>query len=343
MNFGILRFAFVLALPAMASDWRVDLLQEEEIGITPTELKKAASGFRIVEADLATAYEGLGAENYPDRERAQRTFLSAGPGALEWLRNQAVPENPEIRIRVAKIRGNLQFPSIGGRDRMINHAATSLLKDPDSPAAGGVFFEWFGEGAESLAEGYRKLGFEAGVGLLGEVKQGQLVFKGDHPGDGDQRLILNAAKWPGRDTFPSEFSISAKLGGTEGGMGAWHLGISVGEVRALYHPGLGGGSFRFEQVGTRKELTTNESMGFAPSTSHLQRMLLNVKRLSDGSAELSVVIDQQGSDRFERTWKAPAEAIGKIDQISLDRSGRAGGDAHFDDFVIEFIRLPTAP
>ncbi|BCX47608.1 hypothetical protein HAHE_15160 [Haloferula helveola] len=322
--------------PAALGDWRLDLLREEGIGTGNESLEKALAGSRIETPALEKHYRQLGSESFPDRVRAQQAFLSAGPDALDWLRKQPADESPEVRFRVQEIENQLRFPAIGSRDRMIRHAAASLLEAPESPATGGIFYEWFGQSQEDLGKPYRSFQFEVPEGMTGEVARGELRFSGERDGDDDQRLILRSAEWPGMERFPDQFSISAKIGGTEGGAAAWHVGITIGKVRALYHPGYAGGGFRFEQIGTTRELTRNQGMGFTPSTDELQRMLVKVRRLGDGDAELSVTIDQPDCQAFESTVRAPAEMIGPIDEVSLDRSGRTGGDARFDDFTIEF-------
>ena len=65
-------------------------------------------------------------------------------------------------------------------------------------------------------------------------------------------------------------------------------------------------------------------------------MKLKVRQMNNGDVELIVTIYQKKDERFVHTLLVPAAMIGKVDQISLDRSGRQGGDALFDDLVIEF-------
>lgn len=330
--------ALLLATQAGRADWRIDLLEARGIGTTGPALRKAASGTDFDTDALEAAYHQLGSERYPEREEAQKKILAMGPEALVWLREQPVSPHPEIRHRLAEIRSALEFSSGDRLERMVVHAARSLLDEigkPADPATGGVFHEWFGLDAGPLGESYRRFQCVAPEGMKGRVENGSVVFEGKRPGDDDQRLMLHAPDWPGGDEFPADFTVSTRLGGTPGGSGAWHLGVSIGRVRALYHPGYPGGGFRFEQVGTADDLTRNASMGFTPSTDEPQWMTVQVHRLENGSVHLTVSVRQQGSAPFKTTIKAAAEMIGPIDRISLDRSGRVGGDARFSELTIE--------
>jgi len=328
----------LLLTAAAADDWRLDLLQQEGIGSRREELRKFASRGEADPAALTEALRELGAEDYPTRERAQQRILSGGTAALDWLRDQQIPADPEVRLRVAAIRETLEFPSIGSRDRMLSHAVESLLDagaPAGSPATGGIFYEWFAKPSGKLGDSYRSCTFVAADGMGGRVTDGRLVLPGERPGDGDQRLILHATDWPGREAFPDRFRVSARLGGTPGGEGAWHLGITVGAVRALYHPGFDGGGFRFEQVGSRSPVRPNRNMGFTPSTRAMQRMVIDVRRLRDQRVKLAVRVEQEDGGRFEDEVTVETALIGPLGWVSLDRSGRSGGDARFDDFAVE--------
>jgi hypothetical protein len=56
--------------------------------------------------------------------------------------------------------------------------------------------------------------------------------------------------------------------------------------------------------------------------------------LRNGDWELSVEVIG-GDDRFLYKRVIPAAATGKMDRISLYRSGNPGGDGIFDDFVVD--------
>ena len=108
-------------------------------------------------------------------------------------------------------------------------------------------------------------------------------------------------------------------------------------MRALYHPGMNGGSFRFEEIDTGRHLTRMESVGFTPGEKALQWMSVGVQRLADGEISLDVTLEEggKGKGHFEISVTLTKEQIGDLNQISLDRSGRTGGDAFFDDLLIK--------
>jgi hypothetical protein len=338
LNACLIPLLILLPLPGLA-DWRRDLLEAQGIGTTEAALREATSGGAGIDlAALGGAYAELGSERYPERERAQSRILAMGPEVLGWLRKQPLSPNPEIRARVAEIHSSLTSTSGDLQPRMVNHAARTLLEEAGGkadPTTGGIFYEWFGLANGAVGERWRSFHFAADEGMKGRVEDNTLILDGNRPGDGDQRLELRAAEWPGGDIFPDSFTVSTRLGGTAGGGGAWHLGVSVGRVRALYHPGYPGGGFRFEQVGTAKELTQNTGMGFSPSTSEPQSMTLRVRRLNGGAVELRATVRQEGSKPFEASYTVPADTIGRLDRISLDRSGRTGGDARFSHLQVE--------
>ncbi len=328
----------LLVGPSGAGDWRGDLLEAEGFRTDGAGLREAMAGARLDAAKLAAAYQGLGSESFPERERAEATILSVGPDALAWLGKQPVSPQPEVRMRVKTIRRNLELASGDRRGRMLRHAAGSLLEElggaPD-PSTGGIFYEWFGEPARKIAPRYRTFHYTAPAGMTSRIEDRMLRHEGDRPGDDDQRLLLKAADWPGRPVFPDRFSVTTTLGGSAGGEGVWHLGVSVGGVRALYHPGYAGGAFRFEQVEGNIPTAPNRSMGFTPSTDKMQRMRVEVQRRTGGRVRLAVVIQEDGGEPFETSSEFDRDTIGPLDAISLDRSGRRGGDARFADLVVE--------
>lgn len=334
----VLGFCLLLAAPVAAGDWRADLLKAEGFGLGAPELRRAMSGGGPDDDKLEAAYRLLASESFPEREQAQRTLLANGPAALTWLRGQPESDDPEVRMRVAAIRQSLELISNDRYKRMIRHAASTLLDELDGqpdPATGGIFYEWFGETAPQPDKRYRGFHLKAPRGMKSRVGDRMLQHLGERPGDDDQSLILKAADWPGTETFPAGFTVMTTLGGKPGGAGAWHLGVAIGRVRALYHPGYAGGGFRFERVDGNVELTANRSMGFTPSTEQMQQMRITVRQLGRKQVQLSVTVTQEGEKPFESSIEVDSETIGPLDQISLDRSGRTGGDARFSELMVE--------
>ncbi|MFT6863882.1 MAG: hypothetical protein ACJAVK_002444 [Akkermansiaceae bacterium] len=320
-------------------DWREDLLRDEGIGLSKDALEKALEGELESGLDLEESYRKLGATDFAGREAAQKELLKGGKAALKWLRTVARSSDPEVRRRVDEVIVLLGSAFRKERDFAVTHAMESLSAEGDERKAdtGGVFYEWFGADRTKLGEKYRQFSFSNSAGRPGEISEGRLAFGGSAGADGDQRLILKSQEWPGGESFGDSFLVSAKLGGESKGGGAWHLGITVGRVRALYHPGTNGGSFRFEQIGTRSKLSRMESVGFTPGEKALQWMSVGVERLADGAVRLGVTLEEggKGKGRFETSVTLTEGQMGDLNQISLDRSGRTGGDAFFDDLLIK--------
>ena len=76
-------------------------------------------------------------------------------------------------------------------------------------------------------------------------------------------------------------------------------------------------------------------MGFDPPVDKLLRMQVKVERLNNLQAKMEVVIIS-GKDQFHNSATLRLSDVGKFDKISLDRSGRTGGDAIFDDLLVDF-------
>jgi hypothetical protein len=89
-----------------------------------------------------------------------------------------------------------------------------------------------------------------------------------------------------------------------------------------------------EQVSNHTAIVNNQDMGFDPPAGELLRMHIDVKRLRGGDVEISVMV-RSGKDTYRISRQVRADVIGKLDRIGLDRSGRGGGDAMFDDLIVE--------
>jgi len=330
--------AIVIAAEEDVADWRPELLEDEGISLSTDALQELQKGFEISSDRLEKALVQLGADEFVTREQAQRDILLMGREVLPSLRRLPSSDDPEVRMRLAAIEQTLSANGRWAKADLLRHAVTSLLRERLSKDAGEpanlVFAEFFRHAAPSLADGYRRFRFEADKGMIGLVSEGVLRMKGNHAGDGDQRLLLDAKELTGKDELPDDFRIEVKLGGEAGGEGAYHVGVSVGHVRALYHPGYETGGFRFERVDDHTWLTPNTAMGFTPSTKDLQRMSIDVKRLADGRVEMRVAVTNRDKTFRERKI-LEKNVIGKLDRIGLDRSGRTGGDGLFDDFVAD--------
>lgn len=80
-------------------------------------------------------------------------------------------------------------------------------------------------------------------------------------------------------------------------------------------------------------------MGFDPATDSMQWMSVKSHRLPDDRVKLSVFVEQEGAEAHRQSFVFAADAIGPLDRLSFDRSGRTGGNARVDDLTVE-LNLP---
>jgi hypothetical protein len=97
------------------SDWRIDLLTEEGIEHSDEALKKAMAGTATSKPTFEAAYRNLAAEEFSEREQAERELLRGGREALEWLQDQEPSQDPEVILdqisldRSGRTGGNALF------------------------------------------------------------------------------------------------------------------------------------------------------------------------------------------------------------------------------------------
>lgn len=323
------------------SDWRVELLGEEGIGSSVEELQKSLTAVPKVTNELDDAFKMLASQDFDEREGGRKKLMSGGEDALKWLLEMEPSEDPELRRRVLNLIEELELVFRKDREVAVEHAVKSLLEEGlegrvKSADTGGMFFEWFGKGDEELRENYRQFRFVNSSKRPGKVEGTRLIFAGKAGQDGDQRLVLKSKTWPGEIEFGDRFRVSVILGGEDISSGAWHMGITIGRIRTLFHPGMQGGSFRFERIDNRKHLSGTKGVGFEPLGDSRQRMSIDVTKMLDGDVRLDVLLEKlgEGGRTFQSSITVDAEDIGDLSEVSLDRSGRSGGKAYFRDFMI---------
>lgn len=328
-------------LAAEEGDWRLQLLEEEGLELDQAGADGFVKGMVPSEKRFLELVPLLSSEDFAARERTQKEILRMGLAAKPWLDSLPDSDDPEVNFRIREIRGQLGEKRRWSKAELLKHAVEGLLREKSGEKTAKdipqVFAELFRDKAADLEAPYRDFTFDASPGLKGEVAEGFLKLSGRGPIEGDQRLILSAGKICGKKVFPDRFRIEVMLGGTPGGEGGYHIGVSIGKVRALFHPGYDSGAFRFEHNVTHKTLAENAEMGFTPATDKLAAMGIEVERQPNGDVELRITVIPDGKKgrKFSTRTTVPAAEIGELDSISLDRSGRVGGDALFDNLVVE--------
>jgi hypothetical protein len=321
-------------------DWRIEMLNAHGFSGKTSELETLAGRYSEAEKGLDEELGRLGADDFQTRERAQATILMAGVAALSWMAKLPPQDDPEIKARLTAIRTQLRFRGAGSKIELLGYAVQSLLEERKNGKKAGeslVFAEWFERRQNPLREEYGRMEFHKDRGMTGKVGNGVLRLHGRHDGDGDQYLLLTAKECCEMDVFPEKFRVSCRLGGnSDEGSGGWHLGVSVGQIRVLFHPGMKGGGFRIETTDKRKVVRQNTPMGFDPSTKGFQRMTIGVWKLATGDVQLKVtVMNTDQKDVFADKVVVKGALIGELDRVGLWRSGRRGADALFDDFVLD--------
>jgi hypothetical protein len=161
-----------------------------------------------------------------------------------------------------------------------------------------------------------------------------LVLLGDHD-EADQRLVITAQKAIGEPLWPGSLEIAVKLGGTDNDNIAWHVGVSVGRVKVLFHPNFPSGAFRAESVDSHEYFFGNEDRGFTPAADVMHEMTIRVVRTDRGYRFEVTVEDGKGGGKHRKVFAVSEEQMCRFDRIGLERSGRRGGNALFESLSIK--------
>jgi hypothetical protein len=321
-------------------DWRLELLAEVSLTTDTQTLERIVKSFAYSQEDFARAVASLAAPKLSSRRQAQEAIRRMGPASLPHIKQASLNADAETQMRLVAVAASFdQEDRCHGRALLLE-AVTGLLYERRHPgkehASRRVYRELFAQSAASLAGGYRGMKIDDTYKTDGVVTDGMLLFrstKGEE--DTDHRLLLHAKDCTGKEEFPKVLRFQVKIGGGVGRDGRYHVGLSLGKVRALYHPGYSGGAFRFQNVATAKQFTTNQAMGFTPAAGRLQTMRCRVERLDDGNVKWDVWITD-GDKTFEKSHIFSAEEFGQVDVLGLDRSGHTGGAAMFDELLVEW-------
>lgn len=191
---------------------------------------------------------------------------------------------------------------------------------------------------KDVTAGYGKMAYQATApGWKAEVTGGRLRLRGDHE-MGDQRLFITAQKALGRKAWPDALEVKVKLGGTGEGSGLWHVGVSVGSVKVLFHPGHDGGALRAETVHDHKEFFANEDMGLTPAPDVMHDLTLKVRRAGPNYRFEVELVDGKSRKAYRKTFQVAAKQVGEFGRVGLERSGFRGGDALFESLSIRPLK-----
>ncbi len=315
-------------------DWRIDLLQSQGIPTTPESLKKTATSSDTNTNQLDIYFKQLGSKTFKQREQAQLLLTAQGSSITSYLLAKMPISNPEIKSRTDQILQHLEDQDESIKNIMTQIAAKSLIISPNDRSTNGQFYEWFGTQSQDCSKGYRQFIYQGPKEARSFIKNSQLVISGQRQGEHDQRIILQSHKWPNRKKHPHHIIVNCSLGTTTRAS-SYHVGITIGKIKALIHPGHLGGAFRCEQINTKKEIIQNCQMGYTPSINQLHHFQLTAKHIENEKVKLSIIIKSKNKKRFEKNIILNKNDIGDFSQISLDRSGKEGGDAFFDNLRIQ--------
>ncbi len=199
------------------------------------------------------------------------------------------------------------------------------------------FKEQFDRSISSLKTHYGDLQYVDSVGdAVASVSNGIARMHGSDK-KGEQKLLIKAEQVIGTEQFSKPFTVVAELGGEAKGIGTYHVGISIGNLRILFYPGLRNGGFRIECVDSKVFKVSKRPMPFTPGHEVLCEMCIVVTPLQNGAVRLETTItDPRTPSRpFTNNYVAQAKDIRRLETICLERSGGAGGAALFGSFSVE--------
>jgi hypothetical protein len=170
---------------------------------------------------------------------------------------------------------------------------------------------------------------------------------GAQTGVGIQQALgsaFNAANGP--MTFSG--TIARSTGASAGG-GAYNLGMTVGNVYFLVHPGFGGGAFRYDSVNLATSLVSpnsnggNNSIGFTPTTAFIDFEVVLTGVGSNYSFDVS--IDQTGVGSFTNSYTLAQSVFGTGGSIASfgafhNGAGPGFGAVDYSNFTASVSAVP---
>lgn len=199
-----------------------------------------------------------------------------------------------------------------------------------------IFRENFARAVPSIAKSYGRFRYESTIPAKASVVDGVLRLDGDHA-EADQRLFIEAKELVGRPELPRPFFVQAELTGEAAGSGAYHVGVSVGRIKVLFHPNYSGGAFRVETTDEHRYLITNQNMGFTPAAGVMHKMTLRVAKGINGQVKFEAAVTDGSNPRhkYVNRFELESDEVGRLDRIGLERSGRTGGAGLFGSVLVD--------
>ena len=170
---------------------------------------------------------------------------------------------------------------------------------------------------------------------------------GAQTGVGIQQALgseFNAANGP--MTFSGTL---ARANGASLGGGAYNLGMTVGNVYFLVHPGFGGGAFRFDSVNLATSLVSpgsnggNKGIGFTPDANDIDFEVVLTGVGSNYSFDVS--INQTGVGSFMNTYSLAQSVFGAGGSIASfgafhNGAGSGFGAVDYSNFTASVAAVP---
>lgn len=201
------------------------------------------------------------------------------------------------------------------------------------------FVETFSTATDKIQGQYRSFHFEMHRTRGNAAIRDGMLRLDNFVNDGDVRLSLKAKDLFGMAKLPDRFTINGKMGGDSRNIGIWHVGISMGNIRVLFHPGYEGGAFRAQlRDDHARPLFHNMAMSWTPPTDTLHDIRISVLRKPTKTHFDVTIVNPTNQSKWSKSFTATNMQTGAWDQIGLVRSGRAGGTGLFGPLVVEFGR-----
>jgi len=173
---------------------------------------------------------------------------------------------------------------------------------------------------------YSEWTFTTNGNVSGSVSGGQFRIASGLTGSSGLALVTSSGTI-GQSTFGNTIIVDADLGGANVFAGNWNVGLRVGNLNLIFHPGYSGGAFRVNGI------TGNADIGYTPIG--LQHMTVLVEASGVANKRVNVNLTD-GVNSFATNFFFSNATVGTLNQVGLERNGAGiGGDfGVFDNLII---------